>query len=55
MTPMEAWRIISANLVDLYKRRRDEHFNGFVDADIEAEVICFRALKEMEERAASGK
>ncbi len=50
MTPLEAWHIISANLSDLYKKRRDEHFKGYVEADIQAEVICFQALKEMEER-----
>lgn len=53
MTPMKAWSIIYANLMDLYKRRRDEHFKGYLDADIEAEVICFMALKEMEERIKS--
>ncbi len=50
MTPTEAWGIIKTNLEDLYKKRRDEKFKGFTDADIEAEVICFQALKLMEER-----
>ena len=50
MTPMDAWHIISANLADLYKKRRTESFKGYVDAEVEAEVICFKALKEMEER-----
>ena len=50
MSPMEAWHIISANLMELYKKRRTENFNGYVDAEIEAEVICFMALKEMEKR-----
>ena len=52
MTPMQAWHIISANLMELYKLKRTENFKGFTDADIQAEVICFRALKEMEERGA---
>lgn len=50
MTPMAAWRIIQANLLDLYKRRKDGSFKGYTEADTEAEVICFQALREMEER-----
>lgn len=59
MTPMEAWSIISANLNHLYKiRRTDNHgrpinYKGYEPADTEAEVMCFRALKEMEERMKS--
>lgn len=47
MTPMEAWRIISANLWELYKRRRADNpnYKGYTDADVEAEVIAFMALK----------
>lgn len=58
MTPMEAWSIISANLNHLYKIRRADNwgrnkdFKGYDPADTEAEVMCFRALKEMEERMA---
>lgn len=48
MTPIEAWRIISANLNDLYKRRREPCYKGYVDADIEAEVVCFKCLQEAE-------
>jgi hypothetical protein len=53
MTPMEAWGIISANLNDRYKTRRAMYktSNGFTEAEIEAEVICFQALKEMQERS----
>jgi hypothetical protein len=51
---MDAWRIISANLCELYEKRKTECFKGYADADIEAEVICFKALKEMEERADNG-
>ena len=50
MKPMDAWRIISANLFDLYKKRKTKRFRGYTDADVEAEIICFRALKEKEER-----
>ena len=46
MTPMEAWRIISANLWELYKRRRADNpnYDGYTDADVEAEVVAFKAL-----------
>ena len=50
MSPMDAWHIISANLCDLYKKRKTNCFKGYVDAEIEAEVICFKALKEMEKK-----
>lgn len=50
MTPMQAWHIISANLAELYKRKRTKNFKGYTDDDVQAEVICFKALKEMEER-----
>lgn len=54
MKPIDAWHIISANLCELYKLRRSIHNeeHGFTDAEIEAEVICFSALKDMEERGA---
>lgn len=54
MTPMEAWGIISANLATLYRIRRAQNpgDKGYDDADTEAEVMAFRALKEMQERAA---
>ena len=50
MTPMEAWGIISANLMGLYKLKRTEYYRGYTEADTEAEVICFKALQKMEER-----
>jgi len=51
MTPMEAWHIISANMANYYRRRRGPGFEkGYTLADTEAEVICFMALKQMEER-----
>lgn len=49
MTPMEAWRVISANVMELYKRRKTSYYNGYTDADIEAEIICFNALKKASE------
>lgn len=43
MTPMEAWGIVSSNL------NRYANEKGYTKADIEAEVICFYALKKLEE------
>ena len=48
MTPMEAWAVISANLANYYKMRKSPTFKGYVEADVEAEVICFIALKQAE-------
>ena len=48
MTPMQAWSIISANLMELYKRRNANDCKPYVDAEITAEVICYMALKKME-------
>lgn len=55
MTPLEAWHIISVNLNSLYKLRKamSQYTKGYTDAEVEAEVICFRALKEMQERSNS--
>ncbi|MBQ3543443.1 MAG: hypothetical protein IJA34_00400 [Lachnospiraceae bacterium] len=50
MTPMEAWKIVSTNLLELYRRRNTMECKPYVDADIQAQVICFMALKQMEER-----
>ena len=55
MTPKEAWSIISANLALLYSIRKEllqrgEGYKGYTDADLEAEVVCFKALQEMQER-----
>ena len=49
MTPMEAWHIISANLVELYELRRTDSYKGYTDNDIQAEVLCFGALTNFEE------
>lgn len=45
MKPMEAWSTISSNLDNYYKTR-----GKISQKEIEAEVVCFRALQEMEER-----
>ena len=54
MTPAEAWSIISANLMSLYKMRKalNDSDKGYTDAETEAEVICFKALTEMQKRSA---
>ena len=52
MTPMQAWGIVSSNLMELYKLKYTNNFKGYTEADTMAEVICFKALQEMEERGA---
>ena len=49
MTPMEAWGIVSANLMELYKKRNEMNIKPFTDEDIHAEAICFMALRDFEE------
>ena len=48
MTPMEAWNIISRNLMNYYAMRSGPGFKGYTCKDTEAEVIAFMALKKME-------
>lgn len=58
MTGLEAWAIISANLAELY-RFRDADMRHYLTGEqtgqpysrkeTEAEVICFMALKKMDE------
>ena len=50
MTPMEAWTIISANLTNYYKLIKNNTSEGYTENDIKAEIICFKALKDMEEK-----
>ena len=51
MKPMEAWSIISANLAHLVRIRRSQGDpKGYVPAETEAEVIAFKALREMQDR-----
>lgn len=49
MTPLEVWGIISAKLIEYYRLRRTDTFNGYFEKDLEAEVICFNALRVMHE------
>lgn len=48
MTPMEAWHIIARDLHELYDKRNAEGNKPYTDDEIEAEVLCFVALREME-------
>jgi hypothetical protein len=50
MTPMDAWKIISRNLMQLYKLRAEFLDVAYTQEDIQAEVMCYMALKEMEKK-----
>lgn len=50
MEPQEAWRVISANLSHYYRMTRNNTFKGYTQTDIEAEVVTFQALKELQLR-----
>ena len=50
MTPMEAWKIISKCLGEYYHMRFQKTGFSHDNNNIRAEVICYQALKEMEER-----
>lgn len=45
MTPMEAWKIISANMKKLYCTRDALGMTPYSDEEIEAEIVCYNALK----------
>ena len=55
MTPMEAWNIVSANLAHLYRQRKKDFGKGWDNADLEAEVMCYKALKELQKQQDSNK
>lgn len=48
MTPMEAWSIISSSLRELYDKRNAGGEKPYNDDEIEAELLCFMALREMQ-------
>ena len=52
MRPIEAWCIISALILDHQTARKALHPDEkpYSKEEIEAEVICFRALKEAEKK-----
>ena len=50
MTPMQAWKIVSKNLMQLYRLRDEFLEQPYTQEEIKAETICFMALKQMEER-----
>lgn len=50
MRPMDAWRIISKNMVELYHTRCTSTYKGYTEDEIEAEVICMQALQLLEKK-----
>lgn len=50
MTPMDAWKIISKNLKQLYATRASLGITPYTDEEIEAEVMCFKTLNEAQRR-----
>lgn len=49
MTGLEAWAIISANISELYTRRGTDGVTPYTHKEVEAEVMCFAALKKYDE------
>ena len=50
MTPMQAWKIVSGSLMQLYRLKDELGMQPYTQEEIKAETICFMALKQMEER-----
>ena len=50
MRPMDAWRIISKNMVEIYHMRRTSEYKGYTEDEVEAEVICMQALQLLEKK-----
>lgn len=51
LTPIEAWHIISGCMNELANIRAAICGQGFSQEEVQAEVICFEALRRMEEKA----
>ena len=49
MTGLEAWSVISKNLTTLYKIRAMAGSSSYVQEEIDAEVVCFMALRKYDE------
>lgn len=49
ISPLEAWRIISSCMNELANIRTSICGKGFSQEEVKAEVICFEALRRMEE------
>lgn len=49
LTPLEAWHIISSCMNELASIRATICGKGFSQEEVKAEVICFEALRRMEE------
>lgn len=50
MTYMEAWLIISRNMNQLYATRDKLGITPYTDDETQAEVMCFNALRKMQEQ-----
>lgn len=50
MRPMDAWRIISKNMVELYHMRQTDTCKGYTEDEVEAEVICMKAAQLLEKK-----
>lgn len=51
MKPLEAWRIISGCMNELSSIRKSMYpqGKGYSQQEVEAQVICFEALRKLEE------
>lgn len=49
MRPLEAWHIISGCMAELASIRSSICGKGYSDEEVRAQVICFEALRRMEE------
>ena len=53
MKPLEAWRIISGCMVELVNIRQSLYTKGkgYSQEEVEAQVMCFDALRKLEEES----
>ena len=51
MKPLEVWRIISSNMNELANMRNALYpqGKGYSQGEVQAEVMCYEALRRMEE------
>lgn len=52
MKPMDAWKIVSENLHDLYQMRHamNPRWKGYTDREMDAETMVFHALQQLEKQ-----
>lgn len=51
MTGLEAWAIISSNMSELYRYRNAASKKPYSQKEVEAEVVCFEALKKLDKES----